>query len=323
MKMPTNPKFITVVTLNPALGKNLAIRNFKIRGTYYTEPQVDTWIDGKGIISAHVLKTLGQSPIVCGFIGGVVGDYITKELDKREIAYRFAHISESTRQVYTIFDPLSKKREPPQIQINEKGPKVSDSEVDELINVYSTLLDDSQFVVILGSLPVGAPPNLYANLIDLANKKSVKVLLDSSDRDAMYIAMKAKPFIIKQNIERSTKYLGIPTDNIEDAKNAVLKLSSVGAEWTAITMGAKGAIVKKGKQVWRVIPPKVEVANTIGCGDSFAAGLITGILNNLSDENIIRLAVSSGTANTLSSLPGHALREEILNIIPNVKVLNI
>ena len=55
-------------------------------------------------------------------------------------------------------------------------------------------------------------------------------------------------------------------------------------EIAAITLSADGAIIRRGKAESRVVPPAVDVVDTTGAGDLFAAGFMAGLVRGHDDE---------------------------------------
>lgn len=56
---------------------------------------------------------------------------------------------------------------------------------------------------------------------------------------------------------------------------------------------------RKNEPLRRIIPYQIEVESTLGAGDTFKAGVIYGILNNMEDEEIVKFAAA--TAATVCS----------------------
>ena len=70
-----------------------------------------------------------------------------------------------------------------------------------------------------------------------------------------------------------------------------------------ITRGEKEMIYgRKGQAMKKMQPLSVEVRSTLGAGDTFKAGCIYGLLNNMSDDDIVRFA-SACSAAAISRFP--------------------
>ena len=57
------------------------------------------------------------------------------------------------------------------------------------------------------------------------------------------------------------------------------------AETVAVTCGADGAVIaRRGASTFRVAAAPTELVNTLGCGDAFAGGFLSGRLGGLDDR---------------------------------------
>ena len=70
-------------------------------------------------------------------------------------------------------------------------------------------------------------------------------------------------------------------------------------------------------------PPPVHVKNTIGAGDSAVAGFVYGLVNGKSLKQALTYSVAGGTATTM--MPGTALcrQEDLMALIPQVKIREV
>ena len=59
-----------------------------------------------------------------------------------------------------------------------------------------------------------------------------------------------------------------------DPAEAAKRLVGQGVRLACITRGPRGALIRRGAEVWEVPAPKVEVVDTTGAGDGFVAGLL-------------------------------------------------
>ena len=60
-----------------------------------------------------------------------------------------------------------------------------------------------------------------------------------------------------------------------EPERALAKLTGLGVSLACVTLGARGAIARRGAEVFRVPAPAVEVVDTTGAGDGFVAGLLS------------------------------------------------
>jgi ribokinase len=67
----------------------------------------------------------------------------------------------------------------------------------------------------------------------------------------------------------------------------------------AVTLGARGAVLRQnGKVLAEAAPPKVDVIDTTGAGDAFAAALTVALVKGQSPEEALRFACTVGALTT-------------------------
>lgn len=67
----------------------------------------------------------------------------------------------------------------------------------------------------------------------------------------------------------------------------------------AVTLGSRGAELRQGgKTIATAKPPKVEVVDTTGAGDAFAAGLTVGLAEGMTEAEALRFACAVGALTT-------------------------
>ena len=72
---------------------------------------------------------------------------------------------------------------------------------------------------------------------------------------------------------------------------------------TIITQGGGEMLyARKGQEIQRMKPFKVEVKSTLGAGDTFKAGCVYGLLNGMKDDELVRFA-SACSAIAISRFP--------------------
>src|SRR5580700_78764 len=151
---------IITVTLNAAIDKSLSVPNFRLGRRHRTVEQ-RTMAGGKGVNIARALKALGQPVIATGMAGGATGTRIVEQLTEEAILNDFVRIREESRTNTSVLDPTDGE----QTEINERGPAVSEAEVELFRDKLVYLARCAAIVVFAGSLPRGVPPDFYAALI--------------------------------------------------------------------------------------------------------------------------------------------------------------
>src|SRR5205823_14743178 len=101
---------------------------------------------------------------------------------------------------------------------------------------------------------------------------------------------------------------------------AICSRLGAGAAWAAVTLDEQRAIVSIGASFWRDAARREEVVSAIGSGDAFAAGLAAALTRGADVPQACRLAAACGAANAMNLPAGHARREDIERLLPQVSV---
>lgn len=96
------------------------------------------------------------------------------------------------------------------------------------------------------------------------------------------------------NAEEAIRIAGV-----QDAREAAVALAA-GGPLTAVKLGAAGAIAADdhGQVIQSPALAGVQPADTVGAGDSFDAGVLTGLLNGLAIERALELGCACGAMST-------------------------
>jgi hypothetical protein len=72
------------------------------------------------------------------------------------------------------------------------------------------------------------------------------------------------------------------------------KYASASDGLVVFTFGAREILYgRKNSPIKKIVPYKVDVVSTLGAGDTFRAGIIYGLLNNMSDEVTVKFAAAT------------------------------
>lgn len=83
----------------------------------------------------------------------------------------------------------------------------------------------------------------------------------------------------------------------EDINHLCKKYTVASDGLVIFTFGAREILYCRGNEpMKRITPYKVEVKSTLGAGDTFRAGVVHGVLNGLSDEDIVKFAAATAAS---------------------------
>ena len=86
-----------------------------------------------------------------------------------------------------------------------------------------------------------------------------------------------------------------------------------------VSLGAEGALLASGGRVCHAVAPPQPAENTVGSGDCLLAGVAVGLARGLALDEVLRLGVACGTANTMSAEHGYVKREHVDAMLPRVR----
>jgi tagatose 6-phosphate kinase len=285
---------ILCLNLNAAIDKTVVVSSFEINKIHRPQSMI-ALAGGKGCNVARALKTLGDVPVVSGWVGGFAGQFIEKELHREGIQTDFVYTDAESRTCTSILDPEQQTL----TEIYELGELIPSAKVEELLTHIRAIIGNYRAVTLSGSLPPGVPADFYARVIEIAREANVLTFLDSSG-EALRKGATAAPFLIKPNETEARSLLGIEAEDPMDFAQAAVEISRTYKANVLLSMGASGAVAAKGQEVFIVKSPTVEAKSAVGSGDCMLAGLVYGFLHGLSFEEAITSGVAAGSANTLT-----------------------
>ncbi|MBU0483057.1 MAG: 1-phosphofructokinase [Proteobacteria bacterium] len=302
---------IYTVTLNTALDRTLWIKNIHGDDCNRIEEE-KRFAGGKGVDISKVLTNLGIASKALGFVGGFAGDELEGLLINEGVPCDFIRISGDTRTNIILNDLTTGE----QTIFNARGPQIKPYELMQLIHKIEAL-ERPEIVSISGSLPPGVNPEIYRKIVEIAKSKGAKTIIDT-DGEALKAGLQAVPYLIKPNIHELSRLVDKDLKGIEEISEAAAAIVKDGVAIVLVSMGADGILLVSEKENYLATPPKIEVKNTIGAGDSAIAGFIYGLTRGESLQESLRCAVAAGTATT--SRPGTALcqKDDFAKLLPLV-----
>jgi 1-phosphofructokinase/tagatose 6-phosphate kinase len=286
---------IITVTLNAAIDKSLSVPNFRIGRRHRTVEQ-RTMAGGKGVNIARALKALGQPVIATGFAGGATGTHIVEQLTEEAILNDFVRIRDESRTNTSVLDPTNGE----QTEINERGPSVTEQEVELFHEKLLYLARGAAIVVLAGSLPRGVEPDLYATLIRELQKVGVATVIDT-DGDPLTHAVRAEPDVVSPNMLEAEELVGHEFSTEEERLLAVREIVELGPREAIMTMpdGCLADVLVDGKSSLRRArtEPREPIARR-GSGDAFLAGYIAARYEGRAPDHCLRFGVACGAEST-------------------------
>lgn len=307
---------ILTITLNPSIDRRYNINGFE-KGKVFRAEDYQYTIGGKGLNVTKVIKSLSESVIATGFIGGNSGNFISSGLTNMGIEHNFININGETRSCLGIISDDGS-----QTEILERGPFISKNENIEFYNLYEILLDKADIVCASGSLPCGLALETYRDMIKIAKKKGKKFILDTSG-EALRLGIEAAPTLIKPNKEELESLTGISIESSNQLIKAGKDLLDKGIEIVAISLGQDGSMVFHKNNIYKITVPKVKVLNPIGSGDSMIAGFAVSMNRGYDFETMLKIGAACGTANAMENETGKVDQGNMYRVMEDIVIEKI
>ena len=284
---------VITVSLNPAQDKAIAVDGLTVDGVNRV---VSTRVDagGKGINVAKILKVLGDDPLAMGIVGGSSGEFIRQQLTDMQIRHDFVIGDKPTRTNLKITDRIRRTT----TELNDPGEPVSDELLHKVWEKIDAAAKPGDIVVISGKNPPEMKDGILSDWIEKLQKKGVRTALDTVD-EAMRLAIKAKPAIIKPNQAELADILGEELHYVRDIIAAARKIAQQGVELVIVSMGGDGAFFVTSEHVLRGYGLKVELSSTVGSGDAMLAATIYYSQKGCTLEETARWSIATSAANAM------------------------
>jgi len=264
---------------------------------------------GKGLNVSRAAAALGRRATLVGLRPVVDGALLDRLFAAEPLDLVDVDVAGDTR-VSTIYIEDSGRV----TVLNEPGPQLTAADWQRYEQAVAAELASGRHksLVCSGSLPPGAPDDAYGRLVDVGHRAGVRVVVDAA-RTALSAALAAGPDVVTPNLAEAAGVLTGQTDEAvseagpdvaERACEAVIALCTRGARAAAVTAGASGVAYGEADDVVWVPTVPVVVANPIGAGDSFVAGLVHALEDGRSGRDAVIYAVAVATASVEQDLAG-------------------
>jgi 1-phosphofructokinase family hexose kinase len=309
---------LVCISANPAIDRRLRLESIAV-GEVNRALSAQPFPGGKAAHVAMVAKALGVDVMWVGFLGGAAGEECESGLSAFGVPLTVIRTQTETRANLEIVSADGVVTE-----ILEPGGAVTDGEVERLLATCRDIFAESDRgtqIALSGSLPPGAPADLYAQLIRLARLYGCRALLDTSG-EALREGLTAAPDFVKPNRNEASSFAGYSVHDVTAAMEVTQQFFDAGAKSVAISLGADGMMWQRNADADAFIsqPSVLRDCSSVGCGDAALAGFAVAYERGLSDEETLRLATACGSANCLAEAPGRVDQRDIFRLAQETSV---
>jgi 1-phosphofructokinase len=289
---------IITVTPNPSLDRTFDVERLEV-GEVNRAHRTHVHAGGKGINVSRALVRHGVRTRAVLPVGGTDGAELTSLLATLGVEAHAVPVSGSTRSNVAVVDAAGSTT-----KVNAAGPALSPDELDALVAAVEAELDGAGpdgWLVVAGSAPRGAGPELYPRLVAAAARRGVRVAVDASGDPLTAVVEAGGCALLKPNQEELADVLGRPLVTVGEVVDGAREVLARGHERALVSLGADGALLVTADRCWWAGGAPIVPRSTVGAGDCTLAGYLA---TDGDEPARLRAAVAWGRAAV--ALPGSA-----------------
>ncbi len=280
---------ILTITVNPALDVNTRIDQVVVERKLRCEKPLKQPGGGGINVSRALLNLRGDSKALW-FCGGHTGSLMHDLLDDIGIDQEAIDLpGVETRENFIVWESGSGQ----QYRFGMPGAELNESAISRLLERVER--SDAAYVVASGSLPPGAPIDLYAQLGRVV-PEGCQYLVDTSG-EALKHCLGGRVTLLKPNVRELGELAGEEIGSDRQVHECSRRLiADHGLTAVLTSLGAGGALLVTADESLHVRSPTVKIKSKVGAGDSMVAGLLRKLSAGADLTTAARYAVAAGAA---------------------------
>ena len=309
---------IVCTLFNPAVDVIYRVDGFEFGLTLLDTPTYAV-PSGKGLNVARVIAALGEDAAVAGLIPQNDMRKFTAFIEDCGITPFLYEVEGNARINITLHD----KQRGCVTHVNSASAPLPPRIQDEFLQFIEQRVKNDSSWCFSGSIPPGFDNDVYSRAINMCKDKGASALLDTRGI-ALKMGARARPQMIKPNLTELQEFFG--EEEIKGVHHIALcakRFIDMGIAYVFVSLGVDGMIAIHGNDCLLCSPPDVKTVDTVGCGDALAAGVLVAQKRNFSFIETCRLAIACGTSKSMHEGPGIVTRDEVWQLMEDVKITAI
>lgn len=283
---------VYTVTLNPSLDYIVSVENFRLGYTNRTASE-QLLPGGKGINVSVVLRNLEIESRALGFVAGFTGDEIVSRLEGIGIRTDFIRLAGGMSRINFKLSSIEGT------EVNGRGPEIEENSVGELMRQLAQM-QDGDILFLSGSIPSSMPEDIYRQILAGLKGKRIQTVIDASG-ELLRNTLEFHPMLIKPNHHELGEMFGLEIRNREEVLPWAERLQAMGARNVLVSMAGEGAVLlAEDGSAYAAEAPRGKLVNSVGAGDSMAAGFMAGWLEKQDYRHAFHMGVAAGSASAFS-----------------------
>jgi 6-phosphofructokinase 2 len=281
---------VLTVTLNPCIDKTCSVERV-VPDRKLRAGEVRLYPGGGGLNVARAIRELGGDARSLWTSGGRVGQQLEELLDAEALPQQAVRIQECIRENLIVSEASSED----QYRFGMPGPELSGGERAEWTKQLEQLSPSPSYIVFSGSLPPGASPGWYAELLR-AVQGEARLVVDTK-AEALAKACEERVYLVKPNLNELEEIAGRELPGDDEIERAARRLvDKGGVEAVLVSFGRAGALLVDREGSEHYAAPTVPLRSKIGAGDSMVGGLLVALEQGRSLRESAAFGVAAGAA---------------------------
>jgi 1-phosphofructokinase family hexose kinase len=306
---------IVSVTANTTIDQTLFVPYFEKNRTIRATRTLQS-MGGKPTDASWILGVMDIPSLALGFAAGPMGQKVESMLQERGVTTDFVWVPGDTRlNVVLVFEDGTG-----QTTVTTSTLQITPDHLTALRYKYENILDQTEVIVLGGTLPAGMTPDFYVEFIGKARAKNIPVIFDAAEPN-LSAGLSARPTIIKPNRDELEGLVGHPLPALDDVYRAGREILDKYGTIPVISLGHEGALAVLPDRAYRIPPLGIEVVSASGAGDGVLAGLTASIYRKQPLEEGLRLGFATATAVCLMPGTADCRPEDIERFLPQIELI--
>lgn len=308
------PQPIAVLALNPSLDISYEVTQLLVDQKL---PSLNTRYEpgGNGINISQTLTRL-EIPVNCSCIlAGRIGEFLLQLLQSELNDFHYLEIDGESR----INTTLMQRSPIGQYEVDGTGPHIPIAVLREIEESFLNACNDG-FGILSGSVPPGAPDDVYRGLARKIRKQGGKAVVDAYGVQLQKV-LKTKPFLLRVSQYALEMHTRKKLRKLEEVVSITRQFQQEqDLNHVCVTFGEYGALLLASEYCYVCTPPKTHVRSTVGSGDALVAGLVAAYATGRDNATALKLGVACGTATTTHAGTGLCDRDEVDRLMQELEV---
>jgi 1-phosphofructokinase len=270
---------------------------------------------GQGVWQARMITALDCAVTLCACVGGEIGRVLERLIADEGVTLKVVRADTGTG--WYIHD----RRDGERVEIaDHPGQPLARHDIDELYGLALAEGLRAGTCVLSGPAePSVVPPDVYRRLAADFTNNGARVVADLSG-DHLAAVCEGGLYLLKVAHDELVEDGRAENDSRQALAAAIRTLHDEGAESVVVSHADHPSIALLEGELYQVITPKLEAADTSGAGDSLTAGMTAVLAKGGDLSDAVRTGAAAAAINVTRHGLGSGRSDAIAELVPRVRI---